>query len=214
VEDGDCPLVFNAAKLDWTSAEAHCVGLGGHLATIADEATAAWVDENFIRPAGQCHPAWIGFSDGVVEGDWRWADGSPASAFEHWWAGEPNNAGGGPGEDCASLGADCLYHVAAVGSLWVDSGCGVDDFEYRARASVCQLRPARKGECVPEGVKRAEEAGDVDTAGCPWNPCPMPALCGEARPGVPSSPRSRRMILGFNNRILDYGTPPVEKPSR
>ena len=176
VDADACPLALNAAPLSWRSAEAHCVALGGHLATVPDANVARWIDERFARPGGECVPLWIGLSDATREGAWQWADGSPAS-WQHWWANEPDDAGGS--ENCASLGADCVYHVEGVGDRWTDSGCGPGDFEYRARASVCQLRPLVDGDCVPEAVADAA-AGAPEAGGCPFNACPLPDLCGEA----------------------------------
>ena len=44
-------LVFNPELLSFSQAEAHCVGLGGHLATISSKAMAEYIDATFIRPA-------------------------------------------------------------------------------------------------------------------------------------------------------------------
>ena len=194
--DETCPLVLNRQELSFADAEKHCVALGGHLATIPDRRVAAYVDGHFVRPGGSCTSLWIGYSDAAVEGEWAWIDGS-ASKWENWWGKEPNNMGGGPGEDCASLGADCLYHFPGVRTGWVDSGCEPGTYSYHPRASVCQLRPLRDGDCVGD-------RGDAPPPdkGCPWNACPFPELCGAA------AARSRRGRPPRGARRGGRGRPP------
>ena len=144
-------LVFNPTPLSFSAAEAHCVSLGGHLATIGSAAIAAYVDAHFVRAGGGCNPTWIGFSDRAREGTWTWLGGS-STTFTDWWGSEPNDMGGGTGEDCASLGVDCLYGFDGVGTGWVDSGCEPGDYEYSARASVCQITSEDVNECTGGGV--------------------------------------------------------------
>lgn len=69
----------------WTNARAACQAMGGYLVTVT---TAA--ENNFIFnlwPSG-----WIGLTDEVNEGQWRWVTGEPYS-YTSWNPGEPNNAG-------------------------------------------------------------------------------------------------------------------------
>ena len=88
--DGSLTL-YREVPLNWTAAEAHCVTLGGHLASAHSMA------ENAIL-ASLCgdEECWIGFNDIDVEGTWRWIDGSIAnfSSFPGgvapWNPGEPN----------------------------------------------------------------------------------------------------------------------------
>ena len=130
-------LVFNSNPLSWADAEAHCVSLGGHLATIKSEEMARHIDSTYVRGGGQCHATWIGYNDRASEGAWVWADGS-TSSYTNWWKpSEPNDMD--TGEDCATLGVDCLYGFGGVGNYWADSGCAPGDYEYTARASLCQI---------------------------------------------------------------------------
>lgn len=76
---------------NWTQAEAWAVALGGHLATINDEAENEWVFTTFSSPAGQPPNLWIGLNDAAVEGEYVWASGE-ASTMEPLFAdGEPND---------------------------------------------------------------------------------------------------------------------------
>jgi hypothetical protein len=69
----------------WTDARTACSNMGGYLVTVT---TAA--ENNFIYnlwPSG-----WIGLTDEVTEGVWKWVTGEPYS-YSSWNPGEPNNAG-------------------------------------------------------------------------------------------------------------------------
>lgn len=69
----------------WTAAKNACVNMGGYLVTVTSAA-----ENNFIFnlwPSG-----WIGLTDEVVEGQWRWVTGEPYS-YSSWNPGEPNNSG-------------------------------------------------------------------------------------------------------------------------
>jgi hypothetical protein len=72
----------------------------GHMATISNAAENEFISSSFFHPAN----AFIGFTDELVEGEWRWIDDTPGiwqdpnyfaepiqTAFTSWGAGEPNN---------------------------------------------------------------------------------------------------------------------------
>ena len=69
----------------WTDARQACANMGGYLVTVTSAA-----ENNFLFnlwPSG-----WIGLTDEVTEGIWRWVTGEPYS-YSSWNPGEPNNAG-------------------------------------------------------------------------------------------------------------------------
>jgi hypothetical protein len=75
----------STGSMTWTAARQACLNMGGHLVTVT---TAA--ENNFIFnlwPSG-----WIGLTDEVVEGQWRWVTGE-AYSYSSWNGGEPNNSG-------------------------------------------------------------------------------------------------------------------------
>jgi hypothetical protein len=75
----------STGSMTWTQARQACFNMGGHLVTITSAA-----ENNFVFntwPSG-----WIGFTDEVVEGQWRWVTGEVVT-YTNWNAGEPNNAG-------------------------------------------------------------------------------------------------------------------------
>jgi hypothetical protein len=74
----------STGTMTWTAARQACLNMGGHLVTVT---TAA--ENNFIYnlwPSG-----WIGLTDEVVEGQWRWVTGETYS-YQSWNSGEPNNS--------------------------------------------------------------------------------------------------------------------------
>jgi hypothetical protein len=69
----------------WLDAKANCIAMGGHLVTVTTSG-----ENNFLYnlwPSG-----WIGLTDEVTEGTWRWVTGETYS-YTSWNPGEPNNSG-------------------------------------------------------------------------------------------------------------------------
>ena len=99
----------------WSAAKAACDNMGGHLVTVTTQA-----ENNFIF--GLWPSGWIGLTDEVNEGVWRWVTGETYS-YTSWNPGEPNNAGN---ED---------YVQFVGGGKWNDLPNGVNlpyvlEFEY------------------------------------------------------------------------------------
>lgn len=83
--------------LTWTQAKAKCEELGGHLVTITSAHEQSVI--NGIIGKGNRESYWIGASDAVTEGTFRWVTGEPFS-YTNWSTGEPNND---ENEDYANL---------------------------------------------------------------------------------------------------------------
>ena len=90
------------SELSWHDAEAVGQRLGGHLTTINNDEENTWVQDTFGFWGETRREMWIGLTDEVFEGEWRWADGS-YSTNRHWGSGQPdnNNPNEGPGENYA-----------------------------------------------------------------------------------------------------------------
>lgn len=74
----------STGSMTWTDARQSCLNMGGHLVT-----STSLAENNFLFnlwPNG-----WIGLTDEVVEGQWRWVTGEPFS-WSNWNGGEPNNS--------------------------------------------------------------------------------------------------------------------------
>lgn len=79
------------ALSSWPSARLSCEGKGAHLATLANAEEDNWVWRKLAANAINKRP-WLGGTDELIEGDWRWVTGEPWG-YSHWSPGEPNNDG-------------------------------------------------------------------------------------------------------------------------
>ncbi|XP_055323439.1 uncharacterized protein LOC129578625 isoform X2 [Sitodiplosis mosellana] len=98
--------------LPWKEAENHCKRLGGHLASIKSEREQKLIDTLLMNSATfRSNIAyWIGASDEIFEGDFRWTNGFPYT-FSNWFPGwsehssynkQPNDDGLSA-QDCVEL---------------------------------------------------------------------------------------------------------------
>jgi hypothetical protein len=62
----------------------------GHLVAINDAAEQQWINNQLIGLGLGARLFWIGLSDEVEEGVWRWDSGEDVT-FTNWSVGEPNN---------------------------------------------------------------------------------------------------------------------------
>jgi hypothetical protein len=72
-------------KKSWHAARDKCKDMGGQLVTIPDAQT--WEFVKGLTTAS----VWLGASDEVTEGVWKWVDGTPVS-FTSWFTAQPDNA--------------------------------------------------------------------------------------------------------------------------
>jgi hypothetical protein len=99
---------------NWTNSESYAQSLGGHLATINDEAESAFVFNTFTEKGKINRGLWIGLNDVDSEGSFVWASGE-AVAFTKFAVGEPNN--GGSGEDYVHM----FYPSDSRAPFWNDA---------------------------------------------------------------------------------------------
>jgi PKD repeat protein len=81
------------AEDSWTHSEAQAVALGGHLATINDQAEQDWIVAEFGQDGGVYRELWIGFrstTNPVPASAFRWVSGQPTT-YTHWAPPEPND---------------------------------------------------------------------------------------------------------------------------
>ncbi|XP_062613155.1 perlucin-like protein isoform X2 [Saccostrea cucullata] len=99
-------------KKHWAAAQDFCLGQNGYLANIGDAS-----ENQFLREQLQLHgnqeDFWVGATDAMVEGDWRWLPKLDYVVFSDWARGEPNNQGD---QDCVDLEYGRQYQ-------WDDDRC-------------------------------------------------------------------------------------------
>ncbi|GFN79590.1 C-type mannose receptor 2 [Plakobranchus ocellatus] len=130
VVDGTCPAgwvksptscikLYNDERL-WQDARTACQQDGGDLVKVQDDCMSKSIEEQIkSRPADDNF--WIGLSDQIKEGTWRWLDDDEAVIYKNWAPGQPNNhqvSGHKRGQDCVEIGS----HKKAQ---WNDQDCNV-----------------------------------------------------------------------------------------
>src|SRR5215472_67140 len=93
-------IYYLLSQNTWSNAEAEAVSLGGHLATVRNQAENAWIFQTFSSYGGEARILWIGLSDRDKKFHFTWSSGESAS-YTAWAEGEPNNAG--RGEDFVAI---------------------------------------------------------------------------------------------------------------
>jgi hypothetical protein len=109
-------LYYVLSSTNFAAAEQEAVALGGHLATINDEAENQWVYTNFAAYASVA--LIIGLNDLEVKGTHRWVSGEESN-YRNWPLGEPDNANGV--EDI-----DAIWVTGVAAGKWNDFVNGKD----------------------------------------------------------------------------------------
>ena len=104
-------LLLDAAT--WEDSEAEAVALGGHLATVRNQAEEDWLVRTFGSFGGKQRLLWIGLSDITQKFHFSWSSGE-SSSYTCWASGEPNDAHGS--EDYVAI----YYPNHSQGGKWND----------------------------------------------------------------------------------------------
>ena len=109
-QEKEFKLYTEKGVMTFADAEAFCVNLGGHLASIGSEKE----NVELLKEAGN-HKVWLGGTDQVEEGIWIWSDGKVWN-FTYWATGKPDNVNN----------SDCMF-IANWDDLafWHDIPCAV-----------------------------------------------------------------------------------------
>uniref|UniRef100_A0A3B3HTR4 C-type lectin domain-containing protein n=1 Tax=Oryzias latipes TaxID=8090 RepID=A0A3B3HTR4_ORYLA len=103
---GSSCYFFSGESKTWDEAREFCRARGADLVVINTEG------ENLFVSALKKQDVWIGLTDTVLEGTWKWVDGSPLTLF--WGSDQPDDHNGE--EDCGHI------HDGFPG-LWNDIKC-------------------------------------------------------------------------------------------
>jgi Ca2+-binding RTX toxin-like protein len=141
----------------WTQAQAQAVRLGGNLVTVNDAAE----NQFLVNTFGGAESLWIGLTDEVTEGAFKWANGE-ALTYTNWYPGEPNNAGnedyvefnfGSPGKwndrpdfgklqrGIIEIGSSNDTITGSTGNDTINGGIGQDTADYSDIGQAITLRP-------------------------------------------------------------------------
>ncbi|WP_300002688.1 lectin-like protein [Anabaena sp. AL09] len=112
--NGKFYLLSNAAT--WKEAQAQAVTLGGNLVTVNDAAE----NQFLVNTFGGTEGLWIGLTDEVTEGTFKWANGE-AVTYTNWSPGNPDNSGN----------QDYAYINFQNPGKWDDAGDTVNNFNFR-----------------------------------------------------------------------------------
>ena len=100
----------------WTQAQAQAVSLGGNLVTVNDAAE----NQFLVNTFGGTEGLWIGLTDEVTEGTFKWANGE-AVTYTNWSPGQPDNGGN----------QDYAWTNFQNPGKWDDVGDTVNNFNFR-----------------------------------------------------------------------------------
>nr|XP_029711963.1 uncharacterized protein LOC109407380 isoform X3 [Aedes albopictus] len=148
-----CIAPFEAERLSWMEAERECNHQGGHLASIRSVADQKLVDQLLLKSPGyrDGNAYWIGASDRMLEGDFRWSDNLPFT-YSNWFPGwiqqenynrQPNDDGLS-GQDCVEIrrqfqtppGISSSVSPLAQSYMWNDRDCDTRNFFLCERLAV------------------------------------------------------------------------------
>jgi hypothetical protein len=130
-QNGGKDYWFCSTTRTWQAAKTLCESVSMQLVRIDSLAEHNWIGSQLSNSA------WIGATDGAVEGTWRWVDnndhfwtgtafGQPQGGrFTRWAFGEPNNLGN---EDCGEF--------RFLDGMWIDTPCSA------TRPVICESTPA------------------------------------------------------------------------
>ncbi|KAI4901128.1 hypothetical protein NFI96_008665, partial [Prochilodus magdalenae] len=131
---GSC-YFFSTDEKTWTESRDACVAAGGDLVIISSTEEQTFIKKSY--PGVGKERYWVGLTDAVKEGDWRWLDGTPLSEKAvHWNVNEPDNWKGernqySEGENCAEFSLYSLHYGL------MDGFCDVQD---KKEKFVCEAK--------------------------------------------------------------------------
>ncbi|XP_030643555.1 C-type lectin domain family 4 member M-like [Chanos chanos] len=104
----------------WNESRQDCIKRGADLVIINSREEQKFTSTE-VKIRGSIN-AWIGLTDHVTDGVWKWVDGT-ALTTGYWREGEPNNSGPVRDEDCVGIDSD-----SEPLSSWNDMACSEEGY--------------------------------------------------------------------------------------
>ncbi|XP_034543823.1 CD209 antigen-like [Notolabrus celidotus] len=114
--ENSCYFTYTVKKT-WSQARESCQNIKAELTIVKSQQ-----EMNFVNSLyGSDQEVWIGLSDGGVEGQWKWVDGTPLTTT-FWGKGQPNSHNG-KNQDCVEF-----WHRANGMGEWNDESCSIRQY--------------------------------------------------------------------------------------
>ncbi|XP_075946805.1 uncharacterized protein LOC142948576 [Anarhichas minor] len=105
----------SVGKSNWTLGRDYCQSKGADLAVIKSQEEMLFINGLY----GSDKEVWIGLTDGGVEGQWKWIDGTPMTTT--FWGKDQPNSFDGRNQDCVEF-----WHSAKGKGTWNDEMCNIE----------------------------------------------------------------------------------------
>ncbi|KAM6941164.1 uncharacterized protein PEZ65_003242 [Lycodopsis pacificus] len=105
----------SAGKSNWTLGREYCKSKGADLAVVKSQEEMLFINGLYASDK----EVWIGLTDGGIEGQWKWVDGTPMTTT-FWGKNQPNSLAG-RNQDCVEF-----WHSAKGKGTWNDEMCNIE----------------------------------------------------------------------------------------
>ncbi|KAK9539633.1 hypothetical protein VZT92_002137 [Zoarces viviparus] len=104
----------SVGKSNWTLGRDYCQSKGADLAVIKSQEEMLFINGLYASDK----EVWIGLTDGGIEGQWKWVDGTPMTTT--FWGKDQPNSFDGRNQDCVEF-----WHSAKGKGTWNDEMCNI-----------------------------------------------------------------------------------------
>ncbi|XP_056265152.1 CD209 antigen-like [Pseudoliparis swirei] len=105
----------SVGKSNWSLGREYCQNKGADLAIIKSEEEMGFINNLYISEK----EVWIGLTDGGIEGQWKWVDGTPMTTT--YWGKDQPNSFDGRNQDCVEF-----WHSKTGKGSWNDEICTIE----------------------------------------------------------------------------------------